>query len=193
MNIEDLKQTGTNPAGKTCHKNIINYYQENPQLFEKRTSVIRKAIYGVLALLCLVLLIMPGIAPAGPLITRILAGIGLFIFAISAWYGGEDYYNRASGGKIKDFAIKKFDDDAVDETEIVGMFEANDFAGLADAPGADNMPLQLYIEEDKKGRVFYCLLKKYFSTSDFRGITSVKVIAEPEYSKLYPVIKSIRK
>ena len=64
--------------------------------------------------------------------------------------------------------------------------------GLADAAEANNQPLQLYIHEDATGKVFYLQLMKYFSSSDFRGMSEVREVHELEYSEVYSTIKSIR-
>ena len=72
------------------------------------------------------------------------------------------------------------------------MFANNDWAGLADEADADDRPLQLYIHEDEAGKTFYLQLMRYFSSSEFRGVTDVKVITEPQYSEFYQIIKSIK-
>lgn len=182
-------ETSTNSSN---YPESLYQYYVNSDKFEKRTNMIKKVIYYALVALCVILLIMPSLLPLSSLLVRILAVLGILIFGFAAYFGGEDYFNIASGGKITQSAIKKFDRNLVNEAEIMRMFDENDFEGLADAPDAHNNPLQLYIHEDAKGKVFYLQLMKYFSPSDFRGITEVKEISEPLYSQVYPIIKSIK-
>jgi len=172
--------------------NLYAFYRENPSSFEERISTTKKAVYVGLFVFSLLLVFMPAIIPLSSGIVRVAAIIGAIIFGIAVLVGGQDYYSKKSGGKINDIAIKKFYSPAVDEQQILSMLEANDFIGLSELHEADNQPLQLYIHEDKSGKVFYLQAMKFFSQSDFRGISEVKVISEPEYSIFYKTIKSIK-
>jgi len=178
-------------------ENLYEYYRSNPSLFEEKTDSTKKIINYALAAICLLLIIFPSIIPIGTWLVRIIAGVGLLYFAFSAFTGSE-WYSKTSGGKITEVAIKKFatpergtEPGGADDQKVMQMFENNDWAGLAAEPEADNRPLQLYIHEDKTGRIFYLQLRRYFSSSDFLGVTDVKVLDEPQYSKFYQIIKSI--
>ena len=171
--------------------NLYAYYEANTDI-EKRTNGTKKNVYYVLAAICLLLIIFPSILPFSSLAVRVIGVIGLLYFGFSAYFGGEAYYNKRSGGKIVKVAVKKFDSSVVSEESLLQMLEVGDFKGLADAAEANNQPLQLYIHEDATGKVFYLQLMKYFSPSDFRGITEVREVHEPEYSEVYSTIKSIR-
>jgi hypothetical protein len=173
-------------------ENLYIFYAKNSSKFEEKVDVKKRNINYVLTAVCLLLIVFPFIIPIGNTLVRIVAVVGLLYFGFSAFFGGKSWYNLSSGGKITKSAIKKFDSGAVDEAELLQLFNSNDFAGLADAPEADNQPLQLYIHEDAAGKEFYLQLNKYFSSSDFRSITDVTVVKEPEYSQFYSVIKSIK-
>ena len=171
--------------------NLYAYYEANSDI-EKRTNGTKKIVYYVLAAICLLLIIFPSILPLSSSLIRVIGVIGLLYFGFVAYFGGEAYYNKQSGGKIVKSAVKKFDSSAVSEEALLQMFEAGDFKGFADAAEANNQPLQLYIHEDATGKVFYLQLMKYFSSSDFRGMSEVREVREPEYSEVYSTIKSIR-
>jgi hypothetical protein len=159
--------------------NLYDYYDSNVCSFEERTNIIKKGLsYGMLVV-CILLIFIPSIIPFSPMLIRIAAIIGAIIFGFAAFLGGKDYYSKESGGKINDIAIKKFDSSVTNEELLLTMFENNDFIGLSMVAEANDQPLQLYIHEDSEGKVFYLQLMKYFSQSDFRGISQVKVIAEP--------------
>jgi len=181
---------------KNYPKNLYGYYQTDSDSFEERVNSKKRAINYMLVAACLPLTIFPSIIPN--LLVRIVAGIALLYFGFSAVFGGKNWYNKRSGGKIKELAIKKFavpERSAVpngpDDQKVLQLFENNDWAGLADQPEANDRPLHLYIHEDATGKTFYLQLMRYFSSSDFRGISEVKVIAEPQYSEIYQIIKSI--
>jgi hypothetical protein len=179
-------------------ENLYDYYRKNPSSFEEKVDLTKKTINYALAAVCVLLIILPSIIPIGDLIVRIIAVVGLLYFGFSAFFGGLNWYNKFSGGKIKEMAIKKFaipergaEPEGVDDQRILQMFEDNDWFGLACEPDVNDRPLQLYIHEDKVGKTFYLQLMRYFSSSDFRGISEVKELKEPQYSKFYKIIKSI--
>ena len=173
-------------------ESLVAYYRDNTDKFEERTNVIKKYTYYGLTALCVLLIIVPGIIPIGALIVRIFAIIGLIYFGLSALAGGIDFFNKASGGKVQDCCIVKFDMTECDEDEIIDAFNRKDFDFLADAQQADNQPLQLYVEEDTIGKEFYCMLRKYFSSSDFRGVTEVIILAGDEYDQWKKVFKGMK-
>lgn len=175
----------------TVPENLYAYYTLHPEKFEMRTNQTKKMLYYVLIGVCVLLLVFPSLLPLSALLVRIAAGLGLVVFGFSAYAGGADYYNKESGGKIANIRIKKFDGDEIGEAQIVSMFEQHDFEGLADVSAADNQPIQLYVHEDAIGKEFYLQVMKFYSSSDFRGLTPVIVIAEPEYSKYHSLIKRI--
>ena len=172
-------------------ESLIAYYRDNTDKFEERTNVAKKYTYYGLTALCVLLIIVPGIIPIGPWIVRVIAIIGLIYFGLGAMAGGIDFFNKASDGMIKDCVHVKFDMNECDEDEIIDAFNRKDFDFLADAPQADNQPLQLYVEEDEKGKEFYCFLRKFFTSSDFRGVTEVIILAGDEYDQWKKVFKSM--
>ena len=109
----------------------------------------------------------------------------------SIWLGS-DFYNKQTQTKIVQASIKKFDSSATTEKDLVALLEAENFRELANIPSKDNQPLQLYVYEDVAGKAFYLLLMKYFSSSDFRGITPVKIISGAEYDKHKPMIQALK-
>ena len=179
--------------------NLYDYYCNNPSNFEERVDSTKRIINYVLTAVCVLLLILPSIIPIGNLLVRIIAGIGFIYFGYGAFFGSKDWYNISSGGKITELAIKKFATPergtvpgGADDQNVMTMFANEDWAGLADEPDANDRPLQLYIHEDAVGKTFYLQLRRYFSSSDFRGVTEVKAIKEPQYSEFYQIIKSIK-
>lgn len=171
---------------------MYGFYSDNKDKFEERTNKVKKTISFLILALCLFLMFMHGVIPFSSLVVRIVAGIGIVISGLAALYEGTEFYNKMSGGKIKSIAIKKFDSSAISENELALMFANSDYAGLANASSADNQPIQLYVDEDETGKVFYIQLMKYYSKSDFSGMSEVKVISEPEYSQVYKNIKNIK-
>lgn len=172
--------------------NLYGYYQDDKANFESRSNKSKKAIYGILLAVFVFLMIMPSVIPVSSILIRIVAGVGILICGLLFFYGGSDFYSKKSGGKIESIAIKKFDCNATSELELASMFATNNFAGLAKAFDADNQPVQLYVHEDAVGKVFYLQLMKYYSQSDFSGMSEVKVISEPQYSEVYRDIKNIK-
>lgn len=179
-------------------ENLYEYYRSNPSEFEEKVDSTKRTMNLALGAVCVVLMILPGVIPIGNLLVRIIAGIGLLYFGFSA-LGGKYWYNKQSGGKIEELAIKKFETPqrgtvpgGADDQKVMTLFAGNDWEGLADEPDCNDRPLQLYIHEDAVGKTFYLQLRRYFSASDFRGVTEVKTIKEPQYSEYYQIIKSIK-
>ena len=133
--------------------------------------------------ICLALIIFPGIIPFSPWIIRIVAGLGLLYFGFSVFVGSSETYNKASGGFVKLKTLKKFDMSECDEATPINAFNNRDFSALADAPEADNQPIQLNIDEDKLGQEMYCVIMKYYSSSDYRSATDVIVLSGLDYTK----------
>jgi hypothetical protein len=179
--------------------NMYDYYRSNSSMFEERVDSKKRMINIALAAVCVLLLIIPSIIPIGNLLVRIIAVAGLFYFGFSVLLGNKNWYNKQSNGKITELAIKKFATPqrgtvpgGADDRKVMDLFANNDWAGLADEPEADDRPLQLFIHEDTVGKTFYVQLMRYFSSSDFRGVTEVKEIKEPQYSNFYQAIKNIK-
>jgi len=177
---------------KTKADNFWQFYLNNPEKFEERINPLKK--YGNYAFLavCVLLIIFPGVIPTSPWIVRIASIIGLIYFGFSALTGGREMYSKASNGKLTNLLVKKFDMDNCDESDIINAFYAQDFDALADFPEADNQPIQLYVEVDKAGKELYCVIKKYYSSSDFRHATDVIVLSGTDYDKWIGVIKSMK-
>lgn len=171
--------------------NLYGFYQSNPDTFLSKSNIVKKSIYYALAAFCLILIIYPNFIAFAPWLLRIIGVVGLIVFGLAAYAGATNYYNRQSGGKIEPLSIKKFDSRSITEEQLLDYFNTNNIQALADLPSLDNQPLQLYIHEDKMGKTFYLQLMKYYSSSDFRGLSAVKVLNEPEYSMYHDIIKRI--
>lgn len=176
---------------KNYPENLYVYYQNNKNLFEEKSNTTKKAVYYGLAIAFLVLFIKPDLVTESTFLLRIAAVIGIIICGFMGYFGGEYYVNIKSGGKISKIRIKKFDSSQVDEQTLINLLNSGNFSVLAQLPELDNQPLQLYIHEDKKGKTFYIQLMKYFSPSDFRGISDVYVIEGDDYLTHYSNITSI--
>jgi hypothetical protein len=183
----------------TYPDSLYAYYHSNPLSFEGKENKQKKMIYYSLVAVCILLIIFPAIIPIGNWLIRIAAVIGLLYFGFSAIVGDMTWYNKQSGGKITEIAIKKFAIPergtvpfGTDDQKVMQMFANEDWAGLADEEECDDRPLQLYIHEDEVGKTFYLQLKRFTSASDFRGVSDVKVLPEPQYSEVYKILKSIK-
>lgn len=155
------------------------YFESHPDQFTKKNDIPKKAINGILFLAFLVLMIYPEITPVGELwVWRIIAAIGL-IFTALGFYTAHDYYNIQTNTKIKPKGHKKFDSGHTTVEE------------LANLPSKNNQPLQMFSWEDKDNKTFYILLMKYFSPSDFRGVTPVKVVSGADYDRYKTLISAI--
>lgn len=174
-----------------CPENLYDYYRKNPSLFEEKANLTQKIIYGVGLLICSIIILFPAIISEQIWVVRLIAGLGLTGF----WFGvvvcGKNYFSRKTGGAIKPLTVKKFDMDKNDESDILDTFFNKDFEKLASFKEADDQPVQLCIHEDPKGKIFYCQLMKYFSSSDFRGLTDVIVLKGGIYYKYESIIRGI--
>lgn len=173
--------------------NFDLYCKQHPEKFEQRTDQTKRVLYIVLLAACVGVLIFPRIIPLFPLWMIYAAAIlGALICLMSLLGGVSDHYNKQSGGRIREICVKKFDRVNTDETRIMDAFARRDFDFLYDAAYGESEPLQLYLYEDKKGREFYCHLRKYFSPSDFRGITEVITVSGPDYDRYESVLHSMQ-
>jgi hypothetical protein len=183
-------------------KNLRDYYRKNPSKFEERVNLPKRIMYCTLAAACLGLVIYTfvSLASLGDLIIGIVAALALIAFAYYAYKYCTDVYNLLSGGKVRESAIKSFrypfyhdvggynpDARKRDIAKITKMFNDNNFVDLAEEQEEKSQPLELCIDEDKKGKEFYILL--VYSS---QGLTDVKVLKEPQYSQFYKIIKSIK-
>ena len=75
--------------------------------------------------------------------------------------------------------------------ELSRLLEQGNYQELANLPSKNNQPLQMYVYEDTQNKTFYLLLMKYFSPSDFRGVTPVKVVSGADYERYKMVIRAI--
>ena len=102
-----------------------------------------------------------------------------------------DYYNIQTKTKIKQKGHKKFDSGHTTVEELARLLEQGNYQELANLPSKNNQPLQMYVYEDTQNKTFYLLLMKYFSPSDFRGVTPVKVVSGADYDRYKMVIIAI--
>ena len=167
------------------------YFESHPDQFAKKNDIAKKAINGILFLAFLVLIIYPEITPVGELwVWRIIAAIGL-VFTGLGFYMAYDYYNIQTKTKIKQKGHKKFDSGHTTVEELARLLEQGNYQELANLPSKNNQPLQMFSWEDKDNKTFYLLLMKYFSPSDFRGVTPVKVVFGADYDRYKTLISAI--
>ena len=167
------------------------YFESHPDQFAKKNNIPKKAINGILFLAFLVLIIYPEITPVGELwIWRVIAWIGMGFAGISLFLAS-DYYNKQTQTKIKQKGHKKFDSGHTTVEELSRLLEQGNYQELANLPSKNNQPLQMYVYEDTQNKTFYLLLMKYFSPSDFRGVTPVKVVSGADYDRYKMVIRAI--
>lgn len=170
--------------------NLYTYYLQHPNEFEEKSNPVKKVVYLLAALFCLLLIIKPDFIHFSPILMRVIASTGLLIFISLSQFCAKDYYSKTTGGKIKEIAIKNFDMSFADEDAIVQMFNNNDFHNLITAGGAGDQPIQLYVHEDQRGKTFYFQIKKQLSDCYSSGLTEVKVISGDQYERLYKLVKS---
>ena len=167
------------------------YFESHPDQFAKKNDILKKAINGILFLAFLVLMIKPDLIPVGELwIWRVIAWIGMGFAGISLFLAS-DYYNKQTQTKIKQKGHKKFDSGHTTVEELSRLLEQGNYQELANLPSKNNQPLQMYVYEDTQNKTFYLLLMKYFSPSDFRGVTPVKVVSGADYDRYKMVIRAI--
>lgn len=171
------------------------YFSQHPEKFEKRRQPIRMIKNLLIALVGLLVLIFPDMVPFLKLWLIYLGGIVAVIYGIvMIWVEGTAYFNLQSGGEVKYLEIKKFRNSRDERVwnEVLKAFADHDFAYLAEAPGAKNQPLQLFICEDKKGREFYLQIKGYNEHNVFEPLTDVVTISGSEYDANAELIHSMK-
>ena len=130
---------------------ISEFFQAYPEKFEERKNLVKPAIYGLLAVVCLFIVIFPQVIPVLPLwFIRVVAVIGILFFGIGAWMASSDTYNVESDGKVKQVNIKKF---IRNETDA----------------------------EDEVGKEMYCILTAYDSSSNIVGLAAPVILKGHEY------------
>ena len=172
-------------------QNMAAYFQAHPEQFVLKADVAKKSTYGLLFAVCLVLMIKPDLIPVGELwIWRVIAGIGMVVTGIG-FYLASDFYNKQTQTKIEEKGLKKFDSAHTSVEELSRLLEQGNYQELANLPAKKDQPLQMYVYEDTQNKTFYLLLMKYFSPSDFRGVTPVKVVSGADYDRYKMVIRAI--
>jgi len=171
---------------------LIEFYLNNPEVFERRVNKLKRYSCYILVAACSILIFFPDIIPLGAWLVRTAAIAGLIYFGFEIYLGGIEIYNKISNGMITKLLIKKFDMSECNESKLVEAFNNKNFDALNDAPGADDQPIQLYVEEDKTGKELYCVMMKYYSSSDFRSATDIIVLSGSDYDKWIGVFKSMK-
>ena len=161
---------------------ISEFFQAYPEKFEERKNLVKPAIYGLLAVVCLFIVIFPQVIPVLPLwFIRVVAVIGILFFGIGAWMASSDTYNVESDGKVKHVNIKKFIRNETDADKIVEAFVHHDFRYLTALPSGNNQPVQLHVYEDEVGKEMYCILTAYDSSSNIVGLAAPVILKGNEY------------
>ncbi|MFC2399996.1 MAG: hypothetical protein ACFNP4_11940 [Capnocytophaga gingivalis] len=172
-------------------QNMAAYFQAHPEQFVLKADVAKKSTYGLLFAVCLVLMIKPDLIPVGELwIWRVIAGIGMVVTGIG-FYLASDFYNKQTQTKIEEKGLKKFDSAHTSVEELSQLLEQGNYQELANLPAKKDQPLQMYVYEDTQNKTFYLLLMKYFSPSDFRGVTPVKIVSGADYDRYKTIIRAI--
>ena len=172
-------------------QNMAAYFQAHPEQFVLKADVAKKSTYGLLFAVCLVLMIKPDLIPVGELwIWRVIAGIGMVVTGIG-FYLASDFYNKQTQTKIEEKGLKKFDSAHTSVEELSRVLEQGNYQELANLPAKKDQPLQMYGYEDTQNKTFYLLLMKYFSPSDFRGVTPVKIVSGADYDRYKTIIRAI--
>lgn len=161
---------------------MAEFFQAYPEKFEDRKNVVKPAVYGLLAVICVFIVIFPQVIPVLPLwFIRVAAVIGILFFGIGAWMASSDTYNIESGGMVKSIGIKKFIRSETSVDKIVEAFNRHDFKYLTSLPSGNNQPVQLQVYEDVKGREMYCILTTYESNSNIVGLAEPVILKGYEY------------
>ncbi|MDR0230345.1 MAG: hypothetical protein LBI72_14975 [Flavobacteriaceae bacterium] len=167
-------------------ENFEAYFASQPERFvkqlNKKARIKNTLWFIVLGLVSFVLLVSEkhGFIPWA--LTIILCFSALVFGGLIIW-GSKDFVDKQTGGFVVEKSIKKFDSHYVTEIEIYEALQNRDFRAIADATAKDNQPLQIYVYEDKVGKRLYLLLIKYFSTSEFRGISDVTIVEGADYDR----------
>ncbi|MDR2221851.1 MAG: hypothetical protein LBE34_03830 [Flavobacteriaceae bacterium] len=167
-------------------ENFEAYFASQPERFEKklnnRARIKNILWFIVLGLASFVLLVSEkhGFIPWA---ITILLTFSALVFGYLIIWGSKDYMDKQTGGFVVEKSIKKFDSHYVTEIEIYEALQNRDFRAIVDATAKDNQPLQIYVYEDKVGKKFYLLLMKYFSTSEFKGISDVTIVEGADYDR----------
>lgn len=170
------------------------WFGQHPEKFVKKRQPARMLKNLLIALVGLIVLIFPGIIPFFKLWLIYLAALAAIGFGLAMiWVEGSAYFSISSGGEIKEVGIKKFRNSRDNSilSEILEAFRKRDFDYLAQAPGADNQPLQLITYEDKVGREFYLQMKCHTSEG-FIAISDVVTVSGKEYDQNAELIRSLK-
>lgn len=170
-------------------QDLPSYFHAHPERFEFRSSPMKK-VYLVLAVVFLILAISPNWLPLPTWLVRTLSVVGVLYAAVKAYLDGH-LYDKQTNSKLVQVAHKKFNSAYTTEETLLASLANDDFATLAQTPSLNNQPLQMYIFENVEGKTFYLLLMKYFSPSDFRGISPVKIVSGAAYEQNKELIRSI--
>lgn len=161
---------------------MAEFFKAYPEKFEDRKNVVKPAVYGLLAVVCVFIVIFPQVIPVLPLwFIRVAAVVGVLFFGIGAWMASSDIYNIESGGMVKSIGIKKFIRSETSVDKIVEAFNRHDFKYLTALPSGNNQPVQLQVYEDAKGREMYCILTTYDSNSNIVGLAEPVILKGYEY------------
>ncbi|MDR1026718.1 MAG: hypothetical protein LBL47_04890 [Lactobacillus sp.] len=171
-------------------QNAYDYFINHKEKFEQRSDEKMKKIYMIAGIVCVVLLIFP-IIPLPNWLVRVAVVIGGLYCGFKYMYD-TDYYNKESGGKIESVLIKKFLREEVSLDDAVKALEKKDIKFLADATPTTDVPVQLYVYEDKVGKEYYCQIMNYYAADDFRGASDVVVLSDDEYDKYKDLINSMK-
>lgn len=158
-------------------------YDSMPEKFGKKQDRVKPLLCIAGALLCVGLVIFPGLIPINVWFVRIAAALCAVWLGLKSLVAGFEVYNKASGGVIRKLKTKKFISGATDLREIIDAFIHHDFKTLSEMPGGDDQPVQLHIEEDAKGKEFYCILTTYLPGYEIKGLAEPLILSGEEYER----------
>lgn len=172
---------GQEETGNKFPSHFGELYDSMPEKFGKRNSKVKPLLCIAGAIVCVLLVIFPGVIPVNGWIVRVIAVIGAVWLGMKSLVAGFEVYSKTSGGVIKKLKTKKFLSDSTDLDEIIDAFRHHDFKALSEMPGGDDQPVQLHIEEDAKGKEFYCILTTYVSEYKIKGLAEPIILSGEEY------------
>lgn len=160
---------------------MAEFFKAYPEKFEDRKNVLKPAVYGLLAVVCVFIVIFPQVIPCCP-----CGSLGWQLLLVCflrhrGMDGSSDTYNIESRGMVKSIGIKKFIRSETSVDKIVEAFNRHDFKYLTALPSGNNQPVQLQVYEDAKGREMYCILTTYESNSNIVGLAEPVILKGYEY------------
>lgn len=172
---------------------IFDYQKAHPEKFELVKDAKKRIPYFAAAVVCLLLVVFPGIIPFCPgWLMRIVAIVGLLASAFMAWSTGEEYRCLSNGEPFRSLGSKTFRNgkDADCRQQILEAFARRDFEFLAAEPSGKGPALTLGVYEDAGARTLYLHIMN-FTDEGFFGLTDVLEVSGEELTANEQLIRSL--